>query len=230
MTIGSLFSGIGGLELGLERAGLGRTLWQVEIDPFRRSILEKHWPNVRRFNDVCGVGMRQLEPVNVICGGFPCTDVSDASRGRGKGIEGPQSGLWKEFARIVDELLPEWVIVENVAGAAKRKWLPTVRRDLHMLGYDSAAFELSGFDVGAAFPGKRIFVVATANRESKPISTLYEKVAELPAHAGTMWNGWKSEPDTLRMVDGIPGGMDRLRALGNAVMPQMAEVIGRLVV
>lgn len=228
MSIGSLFSGIGGLELGLERAGLGPVKWQVEIDPFRRQVLAKHWPQVQRFNDVRTVGMRELSPVRVLCGGFPCTDVSDASHGEGKGMDGPQSGLWKEFFRIADELLPPWIVVENVAGAAKRKWLPTVRGDLHLLGYQTAAFELSGFDVGAPFPGKRIFVVASADWESEPVSALYEKMAVMPAHAGTMWNGWKSEPSTLRMADGIPRGMDRLRALGNAVMPQMAEVIGRL--
>ena len=131
MLIGSLFSGIGGLELGLERAGLGRVVWQIEIDPTRRRVLAKHWPYVRRYVDVRE--RHELEPVDILCGGFPCQDVSDASRGRGGGIEGQRSGLWKEYARIIGDLEPLFVIVENVAGAAIKKWLPTVRRDLHML-------------------------------------------------------------------------------------------------
>jgi hypothetical protein len=91
--IGSLFSGIGGLELGLERAGLGRTVWQVEIDPFRRALLAKHWPRAEQFVDVRCVGSiarsaeervrYDLQPVEVMCGGFPCQDLSDAARGRG---------------------------------------------------------------------------------------------------------------------------------------------------
>ena len=112
MRIGSLFSGIGGLELGLERAGVGRVAWQVEIDPFCRAVLAKHWPDVERFEDVRSVGASNLSPVDVICGGFPCQDVSLA--GLGRGLEGERSGLWFEYLRIVTEMRPRFVVVENV--------------------------------------------------------------------------------------------------------------------
>src|SRR6187200_1732128 len=102
MTIGSLFAGVGGLELGLEWAGLGPTLWQVEQDKFCRAVLEKHWPQAERFDDVCTVGSANLAPVQLICGGFPCQDVSSA--GKGAGLAGERSGLWREFARVVREL------------------------------------------------------------------------------------------------------------------------------
>jgi len=102
LRIGSLFSGIGGLELGLERAGLGPTLWQVEIDPFCRRVLERHWPEAKRFERVEEVGRANLASVDIICGGFPCQDVSVA--GRGEGMSGARSGLWYEFERILAEL------------------------------------------------------------------------------------------------------------------------------
>lgn len=114
MTIGSLFAGIGGLELGLERAGLGPVVWQVEIDPYCRSVLARHWPNAVRYPDVQRVGSANLSPVDIICGGFPCQDVSGAGKGAGLAV-GTRSGLWYEYRRIVAELAPRVVVAENVA-------------------------------------------------------------------------------------------------------------------
>src|SRR5581483_9685057 len=145
MSIGSLFSGIGGLELGLERAGLGPVRWQVEIDPFRRSVLERHWPRVRRFSDVRFVGKRDLDPVDIICGGFPCQDLSSA--GKRAGLTGPRSRLWFEFARVVAEMRPPWVVVENVSSGAG-SWVDHVRRDLERLGYASLPVPIAASDCG----------------------------------------------------------------------------------
>lgn len=168
MSIGSLFSGIGGLELGLEAAGLGAVAWQVEIDPFCRRVLAKHWPDAAR--DVCDVrvaGAATLAPVDVICGGFPCQDVSAA--GKRAGLEGERSGLWYEYRRIVSELRPRIVVVENVASGAP-KWLPTVRRQLCELGYNTTALAVSAEDVGAPHRRARVFVVGLAdpNRQWQP--------------------------------------------------------------
>src|SRR6476660_8578618 len=113
MTYGSLFSGIGGMDLGLDRAGL-TCKWQVEIDPFCRKILAKHWLHVKRYGDIRTVDGRDLEPVDLLAGGFPCQDLSQA--GKRAGIEGTRSGLWFEFARIIGELRPRYVLVENVPG------------------------------------------------------------------------------------------------------------------
>jgi DNA (cytosine-5)-methyltransferase 1 len=120
-TIGSLFSGIGGLELGIERALGARTVWQVEIDPFARSVLERHWPDARRHDDIRAVGSRNLDRVEVICGGFPCQDISLA--GKGAGLAGARSGLWTEMARVVGELRPRLVVVPQVAEHAVRSLL-----------------------------------------------------------------------------------------------------------
>lgn len=267
MTIGSLFSGIGGLELGLERAGLGPVLFQVENNPFCRDVLSKHWPNVQRFNDVREVGS-ELPQVDLLCGGFPCQDVSGA--GHGAGLAGERSGLWREFRRITETLSPTVVLVENVTSGARR-WLPHVRRDLHLLGYRTRAFGLSAADVGAPHLRRRVFVVAAdpkrielrdesrwggrtsreGARESRddgaprdasavgnPVhvgreGTEGEGHEGRPEPAARSW--WSSEPAVGRVVDGLPGGLDgrrrrnRLRALGNAVVPQCAEAIGRLI-
>lgn len=117
MRIGSLFSGIGGLELGLERAGLGHTVWQAEQDPDCRAWLSDHWPGVPCYHDVRDVGA-SAPPVDVLCGGFPCQDVSSA--GKRAGLEGERSGLWREFDRAVGTLRPRWVVVENVNSGASR--------------------------------------------------------------------------------------------------------------
>lgn len=158
LRIGSLFSGIDGLGLGLERAGLGDVVWQVEKDEWCRGVLATHWPGAERFDDVCTVGATTLAPVDVICGGFPCQDVSGA--GKGAGLSGARSGLWYEYRRIIGELQPAACVVENVNSGARR-WLPHVRRDLHLLGYRTRAYALSAFDVGAPHLRRRVFVVAT---------------------------------------------------------------------
>lgn len=157
MTIGSLFSGIGGLELGLERAGLGPVVWQVEQDEFCRSVLAKHWPSVdRSVTDVRDATVGTLSRVDIVCGGFPCQDVSSA--GSRAGLAGSRSGLWREFARIVGELEPAWVVVENVASGAKL-WVDVVVRDLGQLGYEALPLPIAASDCGAPHLRRRVFVV-----------------------------------------------------------------------
>src|ERR1700689_2914339 len=118
LTLGSLFSGIGGFELGFERTGKIKTVWQVEIDDYCRRVLGSHWPAVSRYSDVREVGKHNLRPVDIVCGGFPCQDISNA--GKRAGIDGERSGLWSEYARIVRELRPRFVVVENGAALLGR--------------------------------------------------------------------------------------------------------------
>ena len=168
MRLGSLFSGIGGLELGLERALGCTTVWQVEVDEFCRRVLERHWPNANRsVVDVRDGGDATLSLVDIMCGGFPCQDLSAA--GKQKGLSGERSGLWYEYLRIVRELRPRVVVVENVASGVK-KWLPFVREGLEGLGYNTTALAVSAEDVGAPHQRKRVFVVAhtDAVRELQP--------------------------------------------------------------
>lgn len=159
MTIGSLFSGIiGGLELGLERAGLGPVVWQCEIDPFCRSVLAKHWPHAVRHEDVREVGHATATRASILCGGFPCQDVSLA--GKGAGLGGARSGLWFEYARIIGELVPSIVVIENVLGLRTRG-LRRVLADLSDLGFDAEWCDLSASEIGAPHRRQRLFIVAT---------------------------------------------------------------------
>lgn len=156
LTIGSLFSGIGGLELGLERAGLGPVVWQVECEPFPLGVLAEHWPEATRYTDVKKVG-NELAPVDIICGGFPCQDISNA--GNRAGIGGARSGLWSEFARIVGVVRPRFVVVENVSALLARG-MGVVLRDLASLGYDAIWDCVPAAAVGAPHRRDRLFVVA----------------------------------------------------------------------
>ncbi len=227
LTIGSLFAGIGGLELGLERAGMGPVEWQVELDPFCRKVLAKHWPDARRFEDVRKVGSRELDPVDVICGGFPCQDISTA--GAGAGLEGKRSGLWWEFFRIVTAVRPQWVVVENIH-QGWRRWAPFVRQALEGAGWSTVPLRLAAADLGAPHRRARAFVVAHPDRELiRELSRGWCGPRREGEAKPLIPSGWTGVPRVERAGDGIPHRVDRNRALGNAVVPQVAEVIGRAV-
>lgn len=194
MRIGSLFSGIGGLELGLEWSGLGHTVWQVEMDSYCREILAKHWPDAERFKDVHYVGKHNLAPVSMLIGGFPCQDLSGA--GAGAGLTGERSGLWFEFARIIEEIEPEWVVIENVASGADR-WVDTVRKHLARIGYDSLPVPLSAQDVGAPHIRRRVFVIAHA--VSYPLRDWAEWESWRPS------DGVRAEGEAEPQHDGVQG-------------------------
>jgi DNA (cytosine-5)-methyltransferase 1 len=362
VNVGSLFAGIGGFDLGLERAGM-RVDWQVELDPYCRAVLARHFPEAERFEDVRVVGAEELCPVDLICGGFPCQDLSPA--GRGAGIDGARSGLWAELARIVRELRPRYVVVENVpallTGKGKRWERAPVGRvlgDLAEAGYDAEWACLSAREFGAPHLRKRVWVVAypardaeagpaaepraerqrarsggaesragelpdadrdrraqgirvaaragepprsgdalgsgavapVADAEGEPeraglrageaprqrrrrsadrsgaggavadaqrggrqgradqprrddpqwAAALRREGAAQPARGGEARGldgrrlpaseGWGAEPDVGRVADGVPARVDRLAALGNALLPQIAEWIGRRIV
>jgi DNA (cytosine-5)-methyltransferase 1 len=157
VMFGSLFSGIGGIDLGLELAGM-RCAWQVENDPFCRRVLAKHWPGLPLFGDIKTLDATRLASVDVIAGGFPCQDVSSA--GKQRGIEnGTRSGLWSEFNRLVRALRPRVVVVENVPGLLT-SGLGRVLSDLARGGYDAEWDSLSANAVGAPHIRDRVFVTA----------------------------------------------------------------------
>jgi DNA (cytosine-5)-methyltransferase 1 len=167
-TVGSLFAGIGGFDLGFERAGF-ETVWQVEIDPWCRKVLAKNFPEAERHGDIrecCGLGCEvcgrtsHLAKVDVICGGFPCQDISLA--GAGAGIEGARSGLVTEMVRIIGELRPRIVLMENVAALLGRG-LREVLGYLAEIGYDAEWEIVSAADVGAPHRRERIWILAYAS-------------------------------------------------------------------
>lgn len=162
IRIGSLFAGIGGLELGLE-AGLAatgweaETVWQVEQNEYCRAVLARHWPGAVRYDDVRDIGISSVPPVDLLCGGFPCQDLSVA--GKGAGLEGAKSGLFWEMARIVCEIQPRLWIMENVPAITFRG-LGDVLGEVARLGYSARWGVLSAEDVGAPHLRRRWFCVA----------------------------------------------------------------------
>lgn len=157
LTFGSLFSGIGGFDLGLERAGW-KCAWQVEINPHCQRVLEKHWPDAPKYGDIREV--TELEPVDLVCGGFPCQDFSVA--GRRAGLAGQRSGLFYEFARIVRVLLPQWVVIENVPGLLSSNHgqdMAVVIGSLAQLRYGVSWRVLDAQYDGVAQRRRRVFIV-----------------------------------------------------------------------
>lgn len=252
-----LFSGIGGFSLGLERTGGFQTVAFCEIEPFCRRVLAKHWPEVPCFEDVRTLTADALAErgiaVDVICGGFPCQDISSA--GRKVGIGGRRSGLWSEYARLVCELRPQFVIVENVAALLARG-IDRVLGDLADVGYDAEWFSISASGVGAPHERRRVWIVAYPNTRSQPACTVNDEARGLSPHGaladaerglGSLWlyvararreqqslpwdRVWQDQnpPVGMGVDDGVPERLDRLRALGNAVVPQIPELIGRAI-
>jgi DNA (cytosine-5)-methyltransferase 1 len=340
LTVGSLFSGIGGFDLGLERAGM-RVVWQCEQDPFCRRVLARHWPGVPCHPDVRALvadtadaepqvaasddaehGQRSTERrravvtagartggrdcdgrdaardgrparevpvpvphVDVLCGGFPCQDISLA--GRGAGLAGERSGLWREFARIIGELRPRYVIVENVPALTVRG-LDVVLADLAACGFDAEWDHLPASAFGAPHRRDRIWLVAYpagqperepadqtdaiatrgqardeprnggASHEGRPLddalrgrhrpsegqlragrdSPLDAGRREPQSGLGVLADGlptglgghWDREPHIGRVAVNVPQRVDKLRALGNALVPQIAEWVGRQII
>jgi DNA (cytosine-5)-methyltransferase 1 len=285
MTVGSLFAGIGGFDLAAERVGW-TVKWQVEIDPFCRRVLEKHWPQVRRYEDVRKqVGYRRdvygyidahaakycLEPVDVICGGFPCQPVSLAGARRAQSDE---RWLWPDFERIIRELRPRYVVVENVPGLLTAGF-GDVLGGLAALGMDAEWESIPARAVGANHRRERVWIVAYpsgSRLEERGVFTgrrrgargaserqdavvagdvsdanggrceeraqLHGEPTQDPANGDSCWGHldgcgcagwWATEPNVGRVAHGVPARVDRLRGLGNAIVPQIAEwIFGRI--
>jgi len=234
-SVGSLFAGIGGFDLGVERAGC-RIEWQVEIDPWCRKVLAKHWPEVPRYEDVKEVGAHNLNPVDWIVGGFPCQDLSTA--GKQEGLSGDRSGLWWQMRRIIGELRPEIVIVENVPNLINLG-IEHVLGSLAELGYDAEWDIVSAQDIGAPHLRKRVWIVAHpesvfgdgCNDYAEHSQTTSRKFgrSDSSARRGDSPR-WTTEPAMGRMAHGIPDRVDRLKGLGNAVVPQVVEWIARQII
>jgi DNA (cytosine-5)-methyltransferase 1 len=160
MTFGSLFAGIGGVDLGFERAGM-ECKWQVENDPFCIRVLTKHWPHIKRFGDIREIKGPELEAVDLIVGGFPCQPFSLASNKRKETED--ERWLWPEMFRIVKIVQPPWVVCENVMGFLQHG-LPIVLDDLQRENFEVLPMVLPASAFGAHHERKRIIVVAYSDQ------------------------------------------------------------------
>jgi DNA (cytosine-5)-methyltransferase 1 len=320
MRVGSLFSGIGGIELGLEKEGF-ETAWFVEKDPYAQAVLRKHWPTTTIYGDITTINFTELPRIDVLTGGFPCQDISNA--GKRVGITGSRSSLWKHYLRAINELRPRYVFAENVAALTQRG-LGVVLCDLAALGYDAEWHCVPASAVGAPHRRDRIIIIALPNRETWDATTtklsehrqkrtevgnehrtirenvsysneqrcdnrrdnreerhvLHHEIRDstenkpererrerrlredcsiiqnsdstnVPPHGerrvepqvhgqhstgrskeessrvGCGW--WAVEPNVGRVANGIPRRVDRIKCLGNAVVPQWAQAVGRTI-
>lgn len=277
-----LFSGIGGFSLGLERTGGFDTVAFCEIEPFPRKVLAKHWPEVPIYDDVRTLTAERLAAdgiaVDVICGGFPCQDISFA--GRGAGLAGERSGLFYEVARLVGELGPRYVVLENV-GALLSRGLDAVLGTLASLRYDAEWHCIPASAVGAPHRRDRVWIMAYPESDGRPqrrtgdqgrnanapccigvwaepcgdcasdgtqavadacfVNVEGQQPSQLDAQkwagpivgslgpCGDGFGRWAAEPKVGRVANGVPQRVDRLKALGNAVVPQIPELIGRAI-
>jgi DNA (cytosine-5)-methyltransferase 1 len=229
MTFGSLFAGIGGFDLGLERAGMTCN-WQVEIDPYATRVLAKHWPNVKRWDDIKTFPPDHDEwGVDLVCGGFPCQPVSLIGKRRGKT---DTRWLWPEFARVIRQLRPRFVLLENTPGLLSCGF-DDVLGELAQCGYDAEWSLLSACSMGAPHTRERVFIVAY------PAGSMGQEGLRLGKQRteSQIQHEHDIATEVLRMEaahrncgvpERIPGRVDhRTRLIGNAVVPQVAEWIGR---
>ncbi len=303
MRVGSLFSGIGGIELGFERAGGFETAWFVENDPHAQAVLRKHWPDAAIYDDVTTVDFTNVPRIDILTGGFPCQDISNA--GKRAGIEGSRSGLWSHCVRAVRDLRPRLAMFENVS-ALTRRGLDAVLCDLAAIGYDAEWYCVPAAAVGAPHRRDRIAILAypdscmasdggqrsdtprestvggdersgsdrdareessrgtredTIVADTNGIGCVHGQVEEQsdrgressqrdawksgpkvahscgtrlerkqPEEGPTAGRGWWAvEPNVGRVANGVPHRVDRIKRLGNAVVPQWAEAIARAV-
>lgn len=225
-----LFSGIGGFSLGLERTGGFKTVAFCEIEPFPRRILAKHWPDVPCYDDVRTLRGRDVAPIDVICGGFPCQDISN--QGLRAGLAGERSGLWSEIARLAGELRPRFIIVENVAALLDRG-LGNVLGDLAALGFNAEWHCIPAGYVGAPHERDRLWIVAYPAQEPWLHQSYFGEAAQRLSDYSPAWRtaGAWNAPDArvCGVDDGIPYRVERTEALGNAVVPQIPELIGHAI-
>ena len=240
-----LFSGIGGFSLGLERTGGFETVAFCEIEPFPRRVLAKHWPEVPCYEDVTkltgDILRRDGIAVDVITGGFPCQDISTAGKQAGIG-EGTRSGLWSEIVRLIGELSPRYVIVENVAnllsGPSDQRggWFGRVLGDLAEIRYDAEWQSIPASYVGCRQLRDRVWIVAHPQRDSLQgrsiVAAAWKDKSRDEQLAGLLQPpSWPtiSSARSSGTGHGIPFGTHRNRSIGNAVVPQIPELIGRAI-
>jgi DNA (cytosine-5)-methyltransferase 1 len=282
----SLFAGIGGFDLGLERAGM-QCVGQVEIDKKCQAVLAKHWPTVTRMGDIRDVKGNEFGTVDLICGGFPCQPFSTAGKRKG---EADNRFLWPEMVRVIAAIRPAWVLGENVAGIVSMA-LDKVHSDLESIGYTVQSFIIPACSVGAIHRRDRVWIIGNTksstiepereicgrqnpdragsvvddsdtsytglqrNKQpgtpeqrawtSRPTSQFYKDASNAEsqqaqsAEPGRFYTesgfpNWGAEwpevaAELCGMDDGVSGRVDRLKQLGNAVVPQVVEIIGRAI-
>ena len=244
MKVLDLFSGIGGFSLGLERAGM-ETVAFCEFDKHAQKVLRKHWPDVPIYSDIRELDAKQFRgTVSVVTGGFPCQDLSTA--GKQVGFSGKRSSLYGEMLRVISECMPRYAIFENVTGLLtgdSGRWFGQFLYDLAQIGFDAEWHCVSASDIGAQHHRDRVWVIAYPCGSRSKVGLARQNVRQegdtrisinlsneiRRARRKPGMEGWSIEPNVGRVANGVPNRAHRLKQLGNAVVPQIPEAIGRAI-
>ncbi len=277
MKIGSLFSGIGGIEIGFEKQGF-ETEWFIESELYPQEIIKKRFPKAKIYGDIKKVDFTTVPRIDILTGGFPCQDISNA--GKRAGIKGSRSSLWKYYFKSIRILQPRVALIENVSAIAGRG-LNVVLADLASIGYDAEWYCVPASSVGAWHKRRRIFIIAyphvhgqyTLRKDGRRVQSNKEQDIQAVSSEGiqspsesiqdgsleyvsntneeglqggqetrdskesrqnreqqlTRQGWWSAEPKLGRVANGIPNRVDRIKCLGNAVVPQLAEVFAKAI-
>lgn len=246
MKVLDLFSGIGGFSVGLEATGM-QTVAFCEPDKYCQKVLKKNWPEVPIYDDVRELTADRLLAdgieVDVITGGFPCQDISVAGSMwlETGGIHAERSGLWFEYSRLICELRPRYAVLENVPNLLAGdggSWFGTILGNLAALGYDAEWHCIPASALGAQHHRDRVFAISYPSEQRLQGSSQardYGSEGTQPRHQfltrrhRISWRDWETEPDVGRVVDGLPFRAHRIRGLGNAIVPQIATMIGKAI-
>lgn len=231
MRVLDLFSGIGGFSLGLEEAGM-MTVAFCEINPFCKMILRKHWPDILLYSDIRNLDKDDVGGVEVICGGFPCTQTSVAAAIHQcrDGLDGRDSSLWFEYFRLVQALRPIWVIIENPPGV--KEWEGQIQGSLEGIGYRVSRLEIKASDFGLPHIRRRYFYVANSNGKRLEITRRSKsRQVDWSKRLATAGGSWLSgSPGTVGSLNGLSNRVDRVKAIGNSVVPMVVKEIGLAII
>lgn len=230
-----LFSGIGGFSYGLEATGGFNTLAFVEINPFCQKVLKKWWPAVPLYSDINKVAITKGQ-FDVLCGGFPCQDVSIAKQGGQQSLLGDRSGLWYQYLRLISEGLPQWLLIENVENLRNRG-MGLILSQLAAFGYDAEWHVIPAWGVGLPQQRERVWIVACLVRNGVERNSPFplQGLRRVPwIENGGRASNWLGQldpatPTLLRSSNGIPNYVDRINALGNSIVPKIAYYLGQAI-
>lgn len=213
-----LFSGIGGFALACQWAGFETKLF-CEIDPFCQKVLKKHWPDVPIVEDIKKLDGTKYTGATLLTGGFPCQPFSIAGKRRGKKDD---RYLWPEMLRVISEARPSWIIGENVAGFINMG-LKQCLLDLEGISYNCQAFVIPAGAINAQHKRERVWLVA--NSESSTMQLLDSGICDSQSQALRFLCRWGDESKLDRKCNGLSNRLDRNKAIGNAIVPQVAYEI-----
>lgn len=224
MRHGSLFSGIGGFDLAAEWMGW-ENVFHCEFNPFCQKILKHYWPDAKSYGDIKETDFTEWKgKVDIVSGGFPCQPHSIAGK---QLASADDRDLWGECVRVLCEIRPKYALFENVTGlfiSEHGKFFNRVLSDLAAIGFDVEWHTIPSCAIGAPHSRERVWIMANSNGE------FYRKRREkgesrYGKSISATWHNWNNQPEMGGMDDGVPNRVDRIKALGNAIVPQVAYEI-----